>query len=57
MPVGDAMLGRVITPLGLPIDGKGPISTDKFLPIERKALGVIQRQPVKEPIANRYCSS
>ena len=50
LPVGEAMLGRVITPLGLPIDGKGAISTDKFLPIERKALGVIQRQPVKEPL-------
>lgn len=50
LPVGEEMLGRVITPLGLPIDGKGPISTDKFLPIERKALGVIQRQPVKEPL-------
>lgn len=50
MPVGDAMLGRVITPLGLPIDGKGPINTSEFLPIERKALGVIQRQPVKEPL-------
>lgn len=50
MPVGEAMLGRVITPLGLPIDGKGPISTDKYLPIERKAKGVIQRQPVKEPL-------
>src|SRR5574338_526872 len=50
MPVGDAMLGRVITPLGLPIDGKGPINTTQFLPIERKALGVVQRQPVKEPL-------
>ncbi len=50
MPVGEEMLGRVITPLGLPIDGKGPINTTKFLPIERKALGVIQRQPVKEPL-------
>lgn len=50
MPVGDAMLGRVITPLGVPIDGKGPISISEFLPIERKALGVIQRQPVKEPL-------
>jgi len=50
MPVGEVMLGRVITPLGLPIDGKGPISTDKYLPIERKAKGVIQRQPVKEPL-------
>ncbi|MBS4035998.1 MAG: F0F1 ATP synthase subunit alpha [Ignavibacterium sp.] len=50
LPVGEAMLGRVITPLGLPIDGKGSINTDKYLPIERKALGVIQRQPVKEPL-------
>lgn len=50
MPVGEAMLGRVINPLGQPIDGKGPIKTDKLLPIERKALGVIQRQPVKEPL-------
>lgn len=50
LPVGEEMLGRVITPLGIPIDGKGAIKTDKFLPIERKALGVIQRQPVKEPL-------
>ena len=50
MPVGEQMLGRVVTPLGEPIDGKGPIKTDKFLPLERKALGVIQRQPVKEPL-------
>ncbi|MBS1513620.1 MAG: F0F1 ATP synthase subunit alpha [Bacteroidetes bacterium] len=50
MPVGEAMLGRVINPLGQPIDGKGEISTDKFLPIERKALGVMQRQPVTEPL-------
>ncbi len=50
MPVGEEMLGRVITPLGFPMDGKGPINTTQFLPIERKALGVIQRQPVKEPL-------
>ena len=50
MPVGEEMLGRVINPLGMPIDGKGPIQTAQFLPIERKALGVIQRQPVKEPL-------
>lgn len=50
VPVGDKMLGRVVNPLGQPIDGKGPIETDKTLPIERKALGVIQRQPVKEPL-------
>ncbi len=50
LQVGEEMLGRVINPLGHPIDGKGTINTDKYLPIERKALGVIQRQPVKEPI-------
>ncbi len=50
LPVGNEMLGRVITPLGIPIDGKGAINTEKFLPIERKALGVIQRQSVKEPL-------
>lgn len=50
MPVGEAMLGRVINPLGQPIDGRGPIKTEKFYPIERKALGVIQRQPVKQPL-------
>jgi F-type H+/Na+-transporting ATPase subunit alpha len=50
MPVSEAMLGRVITPLGIPIDGKGDIAQDKYLPIERKALGVIFRQPVKEPL-------
>jgi F-type H+-transporting ATPase subunit alpha len=50
MPVGEQMLGRVIDPLGKPLDGKGPVKTEKFLPLERKALGVIQRQPVKEPL-------
>jgi F-type H+-transporting ATPase subunit alpha len=50
MPVGEEMLGRVIDPLGTPIDGKGEIKYDKYSPIERKALGVIQRQPVKEPL-------
>ena len=50
MPVGEAMLGRVINPLGQPIDGRGSIKTEKFSPLERKALGVIQRQPVKQPL-------
>lgn len=50
IPVGDAMLGRVVNPLGQPIDGRGPIKTDKLMPFERKALGVVQRQPVKEPL-------
>jgi F-type H+-transporting ATPase subunit alpha len=50
VPVGDRMLGRVVNPLGQPTDGRGPIPADAYLPIERKALGVIQRQPVKEPL-------
>jgi F-type H+-transporting ATPase subunit alpha len=50
MPVGEQMLGRVINPLGEPLDGKGPIKTEKYSPLERKALGVLQRQPVKEPL-------
>jgi F-type H+-transporting ATPase subunit alpha len=51
VPVGDAMIGRVVNALGQPIDDKGPIATDKFLPVERLAPGVIDRQPVKEPMA------
>ena len=50
VPVGDAMLGRVVNPLGQPIDGKGPIDTEHSLPIERKALGVMARSPVNEPL-------
>ena len=50
VPVGDEMLGRVVNALGQPIDGKGPIQTKKFLPIERIAPGVVDRQPVKEPM-------
>lgn len=50
IPVGEEFLGRVITPLGVPLDGKGSIQTDKYLPIERKALGVVARQPVTEPL-------
>jgi F-type H+-transporting ATPase subunit alpha len=50
VPVGRAMVGRVVNPLGQPIDGKGPIATDEFYPIERVAPGVIERQPVKEPM-------
>ena len=49
-PVGDKLLGRVVNPLGEPVDGKGTVQFDKYSPIERKALGVIQRQPVKEPL-------
>jgi F-type H+-transporting ATPase subunit alpha len=50
VPVGDAMLGRVVNALGQPIDGKGPIATTETLPIERLAPGVVDRQPVKEPL-------
>jgi F-type H+-transporting ATPase subunit alpha len=50
VPVGDAMIGRVVNALGQPIDDKGPIATDKFLPVERLAPGVIDRQPVREPM-------
>src|SRR5574339_774004 len=50
VPVGDAMLGRVVNALGQPIDGKGPIATTEYLPIERIAPGVVDRQPVKEPL-------
>ena len=50
VPVGEALLGRVVNPLGQPLDGKGPIVTDKFRVIEGHAPGVIDRQPVKEPI-------
>jgi F-type H+-transporting ATPase subunit alpha len=50
VPVGDQMLGRVVNALGQPLDGKGPIQTKEFLPIERLAPGVVDRQPVKEPL-------
>jgi F-type H+-transporting ATPase subunit alpha len=50
VPVGEEMLGRVVNALGQPIDGKGPISAKQFLPIERLAPGVVDRQPVKEPL-------
>src|SRR5438105_1355598 len=50
VPVGDEMLGRVVNALGQPLDGKGPITTKQFLPIERLAPGVVVRKPVKEPL-------
>lgn len=50
VPVGEEMLGRVVNALGQPIDGKGPILTKQFLPIERLAPGVVDRMPVKEPL-------
>jgi F-type H+-transporting ATPase subunit alpha len=51
VPVGDGMIGRVVNSLGQPIDDKGPIASDKFIPLERLAPGVIDRQPVREPMA------
>jgi F-type H+/Na+-transporting ATPase subunit alpha len=50
VPVGKAMIGRVVNALGQPVDGKGPIGTDKVRNIEFNAPGVIDRQPVKEPL-------
>ncbi|MDP6853192.1 MAG: F0F1 ATP synthase subunit alpha [Candidatus Marinimicrobia bacterium] len=50
VPVGPEMLGRVVNPLGQPIDGKGAVNAKDSLPVERKALGVMARQPVKEPL-------
>ena len=50
VPVGEALLGRVIDPLGKPLDGQGPIESSETRPLEFKAPGVVQRQPVKEPL-------
>jgi F-type H+/Na+-transporting ATPase subunit alpha len=50
VPVGEALIGRVVNALGHPLDGKGPIVTDKFRPIEGLAPNVVSRQPVKEPV-------
>ncbi len=50
VPVGEEMLGRVVNALGNPIDGKGPIAAQQFMPIERLAPGVVDRSPVKEPL-------
>ncbi len=50
VPVGDALLGRAVNALGEPVDGKGPIDSDKFRPIENDSPNVVKRQPVKEPL-------
>src|SRR3954447_4635006 len=50
IPVGDALLGRIVDPLGNPLDGKGDIASSEMRPAEFKAPGVVQRQPVKEPM-------
>src|SRR3954463_4698802 len=51
VPVGENMIGRVVNALGQPIDDKGPIATTEFIALERLAPGVIDRQPVREPMA------
>ncbi|HKG63776.1 MAG TPA: F0F1 ATP synthase subunit alpha, partial [Solirubrobacteraceae bacterium] len=50
IPVGEGLLGRIVDPLGHPLDGKGDINTEHTRPAEFKAPGVVQRQPVKEPM-------
>ncbi len=50
VPAGEALIGRVVTPLGEPLDDKGPVDTKIYIPIERIAPGVVARQPVKEPL-------
>src|SRR5437667_5776160 len=50
VPVGEAVVGRVVNAIGLPIDDRGPIASDQFNPVERLAPGVIDRQPVREPM-------
>jgi F-type H+-transporting ATPase subunit alpha len=50
VPVGEALIGRVVDPLGEPVDGLGPIKTDNFWKLEYKAPGIVARQPVKEPL-------
>jgi F-type H+-transporting ATPase subunit alpha len=50
VPVGEGMIGRVVDPLGQPLDGKGPVETDQRNPLERIAPGVVDRQPVREPV-------
>ena len=50
IPVGDALIGRVVDPLGQPMDGRGPLETSESRPMEFKAPGVVDRQPVKEPL-------
>lgn len=50
VPVGEALLGRIIDPLGNPLDNKGPLKNEQFGPVEFNAPGVVERQPVKEPL-------
>src|SRR5580658_3680762 len=50
VPVGEALLGRVVNPLGVPVDGKGPVETKKWRTIENRAPRVVERQGVKQPL-------
>lgn len=50
VPVGDSLIGRVVNPIGQPLDGKGPIDSKKYRPVEKKAPGIIQRKSVHEPL-------
>jgi F-type H+-transporting ATPase subunit alpha len=50
VPAGEALIGRVVSPLAQPLDGKGPVATGDFMPIEGRAPGIAERQPVKEPL-------
>ncbi len=50
VPTGDALVGRIVNPLGMPLDDKGPIQADEYRPVEFRAPGVIERQPVNEPV-------
>jgi len=50
VPVGEAMVGRVVNALGQPLDGKGPIDTQTFYPVEKIAPGIIKRRPVSQPV-------
>ena len=54
VPVGEALLGRVVNTLGDPLDGLGEIKTETFEPLEKKAPGIITRQPVGEPLTNGF---
>ncbi|MGH9447958.1 MAG: F0F1 ATP synthase subunit alpha, partial [Terriglobia bacterium] len=50
VPVGEALIGRVVDPIGAPVDDKGPLLTQEFNPVERLAPGVVDRMPVREPL-------
>ncbi len=57
VPVGEALVGRVVNALGQPVDGKGPVAAQEFRPIERYAPGVVDRRSVKEPLQTGLTSS